>query len=153
MTEQFSNRWEEHAKTVSEPAERAKKEGIRRIDCGPASAEYDLALLPDGRIAIQFTCAMASSASMRVPWRAFASRETAVDYFRQEVVAFFQREGKLTKEREAARRKIMGILQPGSLFGFDEPEPGAPPASTRDPVEAAEETEVGESHEEADEPA
>jgi hypothetical protein len=123
MTEHFSNRWEEHAKTVSEPAERAKKEGIRRITCGPAIAEYDLACLPDGRTAIRIQCRVESSSGMTIPWRAFPTRDEAIDFFRREVVAFFKREGKLTKDREAARKKIMGILEPNNLFGFAEPEP------------------------------
>src|SRR5205809_977014 len=67
MSEQEPNRWEVHAKTVSEPAEHAKKEGIRRIDCGPATAEYDIAPLPDGRTAIKLTCALASNCSMKIP--------------------------------------------------------------------------------------
>jgi hypothetical protein len=47
-----------------------------------------------------------------------------VDYFRAEALAFFRREDRLNSAREQARRKIMGLLQGGGLFGFEEPESG-----------------------------
>src|ERR1043165_6343656 len=137
MSEQEPNRWQVHAKTVSEPAEHAKKEGLRRITFGPASAEYDIAPLPDGRIAIQLTCALESDCSMKIPWRAFPTRDEAIGFFPRETTAFFKRAGTLQKEQEAARRKIMAILEPTSLWGFEEPEPGTGPVAepTPDPTE------------------
>jgi hypothetical protein len=124
-------RWDHWETTIREPAERSK-EGKRHLHCGPATAEYQTALLPDGRWAIRFTCTMASSSGMSVPWRAFPTREEAVEYFRQETLLFFQREGKLKKEREAARKKIMALLENSGLFGFSEPEPESPGETTCD---------------------
>jgi hypothetical protein len=66
---------------------------------------------------------MEFGSGMAVPWRAFPTREEAVDYFRREALAFFEREDRLRGGRERARRKIMGFLQATELFGFEEPEP------------------------------
>jgi hypothetical protein len=116
-----ADRWEEWERTIRDPAERSK-EGLRKLAAGPASAEYQTAELSDGRWAIQFSCRMESSSGMSVPWRAFPTRQEAVDYFRAEALAFFRREDRLKAAKEQARRKIMGLLQGGGLFGFEEPE-------------------------------
>jgi hypothetical protein len=116
------DRCEEWEKTIRDPAEQTK-EGLRRLDCGSAVADYQTAQLPDGRWAVRMTCRLEFASGMSVPWRAFPTREEAVDYFRQEALAFFQREGNLRKDREQARRKIMRLLAETGLFGFSEPEP------------------------------
>lgn len=117
-----ANRWEEWEASVKKPADRAA-EGKRCLNCGAAHAEYQLAPLPDGRWAVRFSCRVEFASGMSCPWRDFPTREEAVDFFRQEALAFFRREGGLRKEREQARRKIMGLLEGGGLFGFEEPEP------------------------------
>src|SRR3954454_1678685 len=103
---EFADRWEEWEKAIRDPAERTK-EGLRQLDCGPATAEYQTAQLPDGRWAVRFKCQMDSGSGMTVLWRAFPTREEAVDYFRAEALAFFQREDRLKSAKEQARRKIM----------------------------------------------
>ncbi len=117
-----ANRWEEWEKTVRDPAEQ-RKEGVCRLDCGPASAEYQTAQLPDGRWASRFECQMVSGSGMAVPWRAFATREEAVESFRAGALAFFEREDRLKSGREQARKKIVGLLQASGLFGWEEPGP------------------------------
>ncbi len=121
MTES-ADRWEEWEKTIRDPAERTK-EGLRKLSAGPASAEYQTAELPDGRFAIRFSCRMESSSGMSVPWRAFPTRQEAVDYFRAEALEFFRREDRLKSAKEQARRKILRLLEATGLFGFEEPEP------------------------------
>jgi len=113
---------DEWQKTIREPAERTK-EGLRKLDCGSSTAEYQMATLPDGRFAIRFSCRIEFTTGMSVPWRAFPTREEAVAFFRQEATSFFKREKGLRKDREQARRKIVQLLEPNSLFGFQEPEP------------------------------
>jgi hypothetical protein len=112
---------DEWRRVVSGPAGEAA-EGKRRFDCGAAKAEYQTALLPDGRWAIRFTCAIQSGSGMSCPWRRFATREECLAYFQQEVLAFFERERRLQRDREKARQQIMAVLR-GSMFGFEEPEP------------------------------
>jgi hypothetical protein len=119
---EFANQWEEWEKTIRDPAEQTK-EPMRKLDCGPASAEYQTAQLPDDRWAIRFKCQMDSGSGMAVPWRAFATRAAAVAYFRQEAAAFFRREERLKAAKEQARRKILALLTDNGLFGFTEPEP------------------------------
>jgi hypothetical protein len=120
---EFANRWEEWEQTVRKPAERAQSEGRRRLDCGAALAEYEIRPLPDGRFVVRLTCRMEFGSGMSCPWRVFPTREEAVGFFREQALGFFQREGKLRKDREQARRKIIGLLQGDGLFGFEEPEP------------------------------
>lgn len=113
---------DEWMKTIRDPAERTK-EPIRRIDYGSAVAEYQTAPLQDGRWAVRMTCNSEFVTGMSIPWRAFKTREEAVDFFRAEAAAFFAREKNLKKGRAVARRKIMELLEPNSLFGYQEPEP------------------------------
>lgn len=117
-----ADHWEEWETTIRDPAEQAK-EGLRRLACGPAVAEYQTARLPDGCWAVRFTCRMEFGSGMAAPWLAFPTREEAVDHFRREALAFFGREDRLRKDREQARRKIMNLLEATGLFGFEEPEP------------------------------
>jgi hypothetical protein len=119
---EFADRWQEWEALVKQPAERTA-EAKRRLDCGAAVAEYQTAQLPDGRWAVRFTCRMEFGSGMSVPWRAFPTREDAVDYFRREALGFFEREDRLRKDREKARRTIVGLLRETGLFGFQEPEP------------------------------
>jgi hypothetical protein len=109
---------EEWIEQIQTPADRAA-EPPRTIDCGPATAAYQTAPLPDGRYAIRFSCQMRAGAGMTVPWRVFPTREGCLSYFRSEVAAHFEREGTLEKGREQARRQMMGLLT--SMF-FEEPE-------------------------------
>lgn len=118
------NRWDDWETTIRDPAERTK-EGIRRLDCGSATAEYQVSSLPDGRVAIRIKCNLEFVTGMSIPWRAFGTREEAVTFFQEQALAFFKREDRLRADREKARRKIMGLLEGDGLFGFQEPEPEA----------------------------
>jgi len=114
--------FEEWQLLIQTPAEK-ENEGWRRLDSGPATAEYLIAPLPDGRTALRFHCKMEGDSGMNCPWRAYQTRQQAVDAFREQTLAFFQRVRKLKASREEARRKIMELLAGGGLFGFQEPDP------------------------------
>ena len=93
------------------------------MDFGSATAEYEVAPLPDGRYAIRYSCNLEFVAGSQCPWRAFPTREECIAYFRESALKFFNLEKKLRADRETARRKIVAMLSGGGLFGWDEPEP------------------------------
>jgi hypothetical protein len=88
---------QEWIEQIQLPADQAA-EPPRRIDGGPAAAEYQTAPLPDGRRAIRFTCSMKGGAAMTIPWRFFPSRDECLPYFRAEVAAHFERDGRWRKD-------------------------------------------------------
>ena len=106
---------------MRDPAEKAS-EGKRRMAFGAATAEYEVARLPDGRFAIRYSCNVKFSCGTNCPGRAFPTREECVEYFRQRARTFFGMEKKLRGDREAARRKILRLLAGQGLFGWAEPE-------------------------------
>ena len=74
VSERLPNHWDIWEETIRKPADQAA-EGTRRIDCGSATAEYQLAHLPDGRWAVRMKCNLEFVTGTSIPWRAFATRE------------------------------------------------------------------------------
>src|SRR5438876_577916 len=83
MSERVPNQWDVWEETIRKPADQAA-EGKRRIDCGSATAEYQLAHLPDGRWAVRMKCNLEFVTGTSIPWRSFATREEAVAFFQQQ---------------------------------------------------------------------
>lgn len=112
--EQRIKEHQEWCETILDPAF-ASSEGIRRIEEGPASVEYEIAPLPDGRWAVRYECSH-GIAGIHCPWGPYPTREAALDAFLTAGRAWFAREA-IGKEIKA---KMLRALS-GGLFGFIEP--------------------------------
>lgn len=118
----------EWARTVRDPARQAS-EGIRRLITAnrKASAEYEIAPLPDQRYALHFRLSYHSGtmSGHGSPWEAYENREGCVDAFLAAAQRHFGREineHDICVSQQEARRQMMVLLK-GGLFGFVEPEP------------------------------
>jgi hypothetical protein len=130
-------RFHEWVSTVRDPA-RLATEGIRRILTAnhKAEAEYEIALLPDGQVAVRWSMAYncGNMSGVASPWSACQNREACVEVF----LAVAQRhfgaeinEHKLFESQREARQKMINLLR-GGLFGFVEPSPETPAESATD---------------------
>lgn len=117
--------FQEWATTVRDPARKAS-EGVRRLleSGGKASAEYELAQLPDGRFAIRMSCQYdcGTMSGRACPWTSFDTRQECLDYFLATVRNHFNVERNVTPAQQQARKEMLKLLG-GGLFGFIEPAP------------------------------
>jgi len=138
MTDSFSDRVEplherlkdfhEWVKTVRDPA-RLAAEGIRRIITSnrKATAEYEIAQLPDSRHAARWHLSYNSGnmSGHGAPWSAYANRDECVDAFLTAAQRHFgteKNEPDICESQREAREQMIALLR-GGLFGFIEPEP------------------------------
>lgn len=112
--EQRIKEHQEWCETIRDPAFQSS-EGIRRIEEGPASVEYEIAPLPDGRWAVRYECSCGIS-GVHCPWNPYPTREDALDAFLAAARAWFEREA----IRSEIKDKMLRALS-GGLFGFLEP--------------------------------
>lgn len=117
--------FQEWATTVRDPAINAS-EGVRRLVAhgGKASAEYEIAQLPDSRFAIRIRCQYdcGTMSGKGCPWTPFDTRQACLDYFLTTVRSHFEVERSVTSAQQQARRQMLELLG-GGLFGFIEPSP------------------------------
>lgn len=114
---------------VREPATYAS-EGPRRIVAGGkrgAECEYEIAPLPDGRWALRYDFSFPGYSGGSCPWESYQTREECVVAFRSYVLRRLDEEhgSCLTQANRAAIPVLRKIIDPGDLFGFQEPEPVA----------------------------
>lgn len=116
--------FEEWAREVRDPAT-YRSEGARQIAIGGRSGcslEYHVAPLDSG-YALKYQLGY-SGGGFSVPWIAYASRSAAIDHLVESCTAYSRR---MLDSRNAVTRSafasLLGILEPGTLFGFQEPEP------------------------------
>jgi len=117
-----------HDKWVREVRDLAKanSEGVREITVAGASAEYEIAPLPDGRFAIhwsfQYSCGNCSGSS--IPWVAIGTRDLCIEAFTKAARKHFARkllDFSATGNQQQAQKAMLQQLEVG-LFGFVEPE-------------------------------
>ena len=113
---------------VRDPAHN-NSEGVRRIECDGATAEYEIAPLPNGkwavRMSINYSCGNCWGRSS--PWSVFPTRRDCVDSFLNAARTHFKREfhpaDSCTSEKQRRVRLEMIERLSDSLFGFIEPSP------------------------------
>ena len=119
---------EEHDKWVRDVRDPAieNSEGLRVIEVDGASAEYEIAQLPDGRYAISsslcYDCGDYHGSGS--PWSALESREACLEAFMNRARSHFSEklpDGSVTDKQQQAQ-KVMSQALDGGLFGFIEPE-------------------------------
>ncbi len=117
---------EEWIKNVRDPAQR-NSEGVRRLQSGDgkATAEYEVAPLPDGRWAMQISLAYhcGDMEGVSVPWTEYESRESCIDQFESRAKRFFRKpiDDGGNEAQQLARKEMLKHFE-GSLFGFVEPD-------------------------------
>ena len=118
---------------VRDPAEQAS-EGVRRLDCRGASAEYEIASLSNGKYALKYSLAYRCGDywSRSTPWSEFESRESCIEAFLAAARGHFRItscednrgvDDRLTSSQKVARSKMQELLSSSELFGFIEPAP------------------------------
>jgi hypothetical protein len=100
---------------VRDPAE-AASEGNRRIEVRGASAEYEIAPLPDGRWALNmhlnYTCGDMSGRG--IPWLPYPTRAACLDAFLSSARDYFKKPKQGTAA--AAQRAMWRQLEPKVAF-------------------------------------
>lgn len=121
-------RFHEWVRTVRDPAT-ISTEGIRRLVTAnrKATAEYEIAPLPDGRHAVRYSLSYESGnmSGHGSPWSEHENREACVDTFLAAAQRHFEREiseRRISDSQQVARKQMLGLLN-GGLFGFVEPGP------------------------------
>ncbi len=117
---------EQWIKTVRDPAYK-NSEGLRKLQAsdGQATAEYEVAPLPDGRWAIRTSLSYwcGNCEGVHSGWDVYESRDVCIDRFESRAKQFFQKpiddEGNETQQH--ARKEILKHFETG-LFGFVEPD-------------------------------
>lgn len=122
--------WE---KEVRDPAELAS-EGVRRLVCRGAEAEYEIAPLPDGRYAMHYSLGYRCGNfwNRSSPWCVFETREACIETFLADAHRHFgladdagKRSGSMnasmTMTQQIARAAMQELLARSDLFGFLEP--------------------------------
>jgi hypothetical protein len=108
---------------VRDPAN-AASEGIRRIVASnnQASAEYEIAPLPDGRYALIVRLEYPGFSGSSTGWSAFPSRDVCIDRFLYVARRYFESEptGCASAGHKQAQVEMRELLA-GGLFGFEEP--------------------------------
>ena len=111
--------------TVRDPAEQAS-EGVRFLQTanGKATAEYEIAALPDGRYALSMHLEYHSGdcAGHGTPWQAFPTREECVQAFVEAAKRHFESRVILAASQAEAQAQMTRLLEGEGLFGFMEPE-------------------------------
>lgn len=123
------NKW---VAEVRDPADQSS-EGVRRLvtRCGKASAEYEVARLPNGRWALQTSVEYHTGdcCSTSCGWAEIGTREECIAEFLLRARLHFRREissrageSDETTVQQQARLSMISLLRDDSLFGFMEPE-------------------------------
>ena len=113
--------------TVRDPAQ-ANTEGTRKLSVihGAATADYEIAPLPNGRWAVTVDCCYhcGNFCGIGTPWTEFASREECVESFLETARNHFGQKQDLhaLSLQKQAQLKMKRLLSSG-LFGFIEPTP------------------------------
>ena len=128
-------KFREWTEAVRDPANETT-EGIRRLITAnqKATAEYEIASLPDGRFAARWRLSYHSGnmSGHGSPWSPHPDRQACVDAFltaarRHSGIEI--REHKINDSQHQARAQMLKLLK-GNLFGFIEPEPERSPEKT-----------------------
>lgn len=121
-------KFQEWVEQIRDPAKHAS-EGRRVVSAanGKASAEYEIARLPDGRYATRVCCEYrcGNFRGQSQPWSVFESREQCLEHALQIARQHFEPTLSPTNcsdTQHEARRQILEVLK-GGLYGFIEPEP------------------------------
>ncbi len=126
--------YEKHERWITEVRDPAilASEGVRRIEVRNASAEYEIAHLPDGQWAMHTNLAFRAGdyEGSAMPWQTFSTREECVDTFLRRARKHFSRqirdrdnEGESLSSQKKAGVEMMKRLDGDGLFGFIEPDP------------------------------
>src|SRR5438552_3295622 len=96
---------------IGDPAEKAS-EGKRVLRVKDGEASYEVAPLPDGRFAVRVACAFlcGDNHGMRIPWRAYPSREACLAFFLDQARRHFALKGYRVTSAQAKARKAMLTL-------------------------------------------
>jgi len=111
--------------TVRNPA-REYSEGIRQLTVlnGAATADYEIALLPNGRWAISLHCIYrcGNCHGVGVPWSDFERREECLNFFLATARKHFGHRiaNDVSSLQDRAQVDMANLLR-GGLFGFMEP--------------------------------
>ncbi|WP_298865083.1 hypothetical protein [uncultured Gimesia sp.] len=125
-TEGRINEHEEWVKIVRDPAQK-NSEGLRKLqaDNGKATAEYEVAPLPDGGYAIRITLSYhcGDTQGTAIPWSEYDSREACINQFESRAKQFFQKpiDNGGNEAQQVARKEMLKHFE-DSLFGFVEPD-------------------------------
>jgi len=115
----------EHQRTYSHEALNRLSEGPRRIRTGPSSAyfEYEIARLPDGRHAMRYDYSFPGNSGGFSGWDEHDTREDCVAELRALVMKVCRPDGHMSQGNRRAAEIIRRRIDPGDLFGFQEPDP------------------------------
>lgn len=91
-----------------------------------AEIRYEIAPLPDGRVAMQMTAAYLCGDNHRVtiPWRLYQTRHQALRAFLDQAQGHFAMQ-EICPEQKPVQKRMLALLK-GVDAGFEEPEPEPP---------------------------
>lgn len=127
LRENYEMGFDEWARDVRDAA-KYRSEGPRRLKFGNCSAEYEIAPLPIGGVAMRYDCMTSESGSSSC-WDHYENREIALREFLETACRFFDvtrdGPGNWTQADLKNVPRMRERLSSDTLFGFDEPEPVA----------------------------